>query len=151
MQSAIDYVVGMVSMRNSLVTAARAMDMAIVMLNRLALVWIRFSNLQMMLVIVIAMFVVHVAVMQVVDMISMLDFGVTTVLAVDMRMILMNYTVFVCHGLLPNIRRRSILSLRSILLLGTGNWLQLPQADQRAAWRTICAASIWCRTAYLPE
>lgn len=130
MKSAIDYVVGMVSMRNSLVAAARAMDMAIFMLNHLTSVWIRFASLQMMLVIVIAMLVVHVAVMQVVDVISMPDFGVTTVLAVDMGMVLVNYTFFVCHGLLPTIHCRSALSLRSILRVGLANWLKLAQADQ---------------------
>ncbi len=103
MKSAIDYVVGMVSMGNSLVSAARAMDMGIFMLDRLTLVWIRFINLQIMLIIVVTVFVVHVTVMQVVGVISMFDLGVTTVLTVHMVMILMYFTVFVSHHLLLQI------------------------------------------------
>ena len=97
MKSAIDYVVGMVSMRDSFVSAARAMHMAIVMLDRPALVWIRFVNLQTMLIVVIAVFVVHMTVMQVVDVISMFDLGVTTVFTVHMVVILMYFTFFVSH------------------------------------------------------
>ena len=65
-KSAVDDVVGMVSMGNRLVSTARAVDMVIVVLDRCALVWIRLVDLQMVLIIVVTVFVVHMAVMQVV-------------------------------------------------------------------------------------
>ena len=45
MKSAIDYVVGMVSMGNSLMSAARTMNMGVFMLDRLTSVWICLVNL----------------------------------------------------------------------------------------------------------
>ena len=116
MKSAIDYVVGMVSMRDSFVSAARAMHMAVVMLDRPALVWIRFVNLQTMLIVVIAVFVVHMTVMQVVDVISMFDLGVTTVFTVHMVVILMYFTFFVSHHLLLQFGCH-------ISLLSVSNWV----------------------------
>ena len=75
--------------------------MGIFMLNRLTLVWIRCVNLQTMLIIVVAVFVVHMTIMQVVGVIPMFDLGVTTVLTMYMIMILMYFTIFVSHHLLP--------------------------------------------------
>lgn len=100
MESAVDYVVGMVSMGHSLVPAARTMNMGIFMLDRLTSVWIRFVNLQTMFIVVVAVFVVHMTIMQVVDVIPMFDLGVTTVFAVYMVMILMYFTFSADHRLL---------------------------------------------------
>jgi hypothetical protein len=101
MKSAIDYVVGMVPMGNSLMSAARTMNMGIFMLDPLTSVWIRFVNLQAMFIIVVAVFVVQMTIMQVVGMIPVSDLGMTTVLTVYMVMILMYHTFFVRHRLLP--------------------------------------------------
>lgn len=102
MESAIDDVVGMVAMRNSLMSAARSVDVGIIMFDRLALVWVFFSDLQAMFIIVVAMFVVHVTIMQVVGVVSMFDLGVTTVLTVLMIVVFMCFTFFVSHDpLLP--------------------------------------------------
>jgi hypothetical protein len=50
-----------------------------------------------MFVIVVAVFVVHMTIMQVVSVTPMIDLGVTTVLTVHMVMILMYYTIFIRH------------------------------------------------------
>lgn len=75
--------------------AARAIGIG--MLDRRALVRIRRVDLQMMLIIVVTVFVAHVAAMQVVGVIPVFDLGVTTVLAVYMVMIIMYVTFFLGH------------------------------------------------------
>ena len=100
MKSAIDYIVGMVPMGNSLMSAAGTVNMGIFMLDRLTSVWIRFVNLQTMLIIVVAVFVVHMTIMQEVRVISMFYLCVATVFTVYMVVILMDFTFFVRHRLL---------------------------------------------------
>mgnify|MGYP001549821419 CR=1 FL=1 len=119
MKAAVDYVVGMVTMGHSLVPATRPVDMGIVVLDRLASVRIRLIDLQLMLVIVVAVLVVHVPAMQVVGVIPMSDLGVTTVLAMLMVMILMDFTIIICHFLLPNSPRLTTPSLGFHFPLGT--------------------------------
>jgi hypothetical protein len=97
MESAIDYVVGVVAVWNSLVSAARSVDVGIFMFDRMALVWVYCIDLHAMFIIVAAMFVVHVTIMQVIGVVSMFDLGVTAVLSVLMVMIFMYFTFFVSH------------------------------------------------------
>jgi hypothetical protein len=98
MEPAIDDVVGMVSVWNRLVSTARSVDVAIFMFDRLTLVWIYCINLHAMFIIEVAMFVVHVTIMQVIGVVSMFDLGVTAVLTVHMVVIFVYFTIFVSHG-----------------------------------------------------
>ena len=100
MQTPIDDVVSVIAMRNCLVAAARTMDVVIFMYDRIALVGICCIDFQTMLIIVVAVFVVHMTVMQVVGVIPMFDLGVTAVLTVHMVMIFMHLTFFASHHLL---------------------------------------------------
>jgi hypothetical protein len=70
----------MIAVWHSLMSATRPVDMAIFMVYRLTLIWIGFIDLKAMLIIVIAMLVVHVTIMQIINVISMFDLGVTTAL-----------------------------------------------------------------------
>jgi len=103
MEPAIDDIVDVVTVWNRFVSAARPVDMAIFMFDRLAMVWILLIHLQAMLVVMVAMFVVHVTIMQIVGVVSMLDLGVATVLTMLMVVIFVYYTFFVSHFSSPSV------------------------------------------------
>ena len=100
-EPAIDDVVGVVTVRDRLVSAARPVDVTIFMRDRLASAGILFVHLQAMLVIVVFMFVVHVAIMQVVDVVSVFDLGVAAVFTVLVVVTFMLSTFFVSHDPFP--------------------------------------------------
>lgn len=97
MQSAVNDVVDMVSMGNRLMTATRTVDMGVVVLDRLAMVRIRSIDLQTMLIVVVAMLVMHMTVVQVIEVVPVLYLGMATVLAVLVVVVFMHLTVFLGH------------------------------------------------------
>lgn len=99
-KSSVDDVVDMVTMGNRLVSATGAVDMRIVMPDRLTLVGIRVTDVETVLIVVIAVFMMHVPVMQVVSVAVMDDFRVATVFAVHMIVMLMDFAFIASHRLL---------------------------------------------------
>ncbi|ODJ87574.1 hypothetical protein CODIS_22860 [Candidatus Thiodiazotropha endolucinida] len=97
MEPTIDDVVGVVAVWNSLMSTARSVDVSVFMFDRLALVWIFFIDFKAMFIIVVAMFVVHVTIMQVVGVVAMFNLGVTAVFTVLMIVVFMCFTFFDSH------------------------------------------------------
>ena len=99
-QVAIHKIVGVIAMRDGFVTATRAVLVAGVMSTALmalrTLLRIRRRHAQLVLVDVIAVHAVQVAVMKIIDVISMLDARVAATRAVLVRMALVS-NVFLCH------------------------------------------------------
>ena len=99
-QMTIHKIVGVIAMRDRFVTATRAVLVAGVMstapMALRTLLRIRRRHTQLVLVDVIAVHAVQVAVMKIIDVISMLDACVAATCAVLVRMVLVSY-VFLCH------------------------------------------------------
>ena len=70
-QPAVDEVIDMIAVGDSLVTAAGAMQMSIAALPGSAVVWVRIADLNNMLIGLAAAGVEQMAILQVVDMVSM--------------------------------------------------------------------------------
>lgn len=63
MEPAIDDVIGVVAMGNSLMSTTWPVNMAILMIDRLAMVWVFLTHFQAVLIVVVTMSVVHMPIM----------------------------------------------------------------------------------------
>jgi len=102
MQMTVDKIVDMVAVRNWLVSATRSVDMAAVVpragVARRAAVWVDVRYFQCMLFDgPVSVHVVHMAVVQVIDVIAVLDRGVSAIRAVLVIMVFVN----VSHRIVP--------------------------------------------------
>ena len=99
-QVSIHKIVGVIAMRDRFVTATRAVLVAGVMGAALmalgTLLRIRRRHAQLVLVDVLAVHAVQVAVMKIIDVISMFDARVAATRTVLVRMVLVS-NVFLCH------------------------------------------------------
>ena len=95
MQTAVDQIIDMVAMRNGLMTATFPMNMARTGIERDAGIGVGFIYRQGVFVVMVVVFVVQMAVVQVVDMAVMFDGGMTAAAAVNMGVVVMNGAV--CH------------------------------------------------------
>lgn len=95
MQTAVDQIIDMVTMRNGLMTATFPMNMARTGIERDAGIGVGFIYRQGVFVVMAVVLVVQMAVVQVVDMAVMFDGGMTAAAAVNMGVVVMNSAV--CH------------------------------------------------------
>ena len=95
MQTAVDQIIDMVTMRNGLMTATFPMNMARTGIERDAGIGVGFIYRQGVFVVMAVVLVVQMAVVQVVDMAVMFDGGMTAAAAVNMGVVVMNGAV--CH------------------------------------------------------
>ena len=95
MQTAVDQIIDMVTMRNGLMTATVPMNMARTGIERDAGIGVGFIYRQGVFVVMAVVLVVQMAVVQVVDMAVMFDGGMTAAAAVNMGVVVMNGAV--CH------------------------------------------------------
>ena len=95
MQTAVDQIIDMVTMRNGLMTATFPMNMARTGIERDAGIGVGFIYRQGVFVVMAVVLVVQMAVVQVVDMAVMFDGGMTAAAAVNMGVVVMNRAV--CH------------------------------------------------------
>ncbi|MDH2384858.1 hypothetical protein [Bradyrhizobium sp. CER78] len=102
-QSAVHQVVDMVTMRNGLVPAAHAVDMASLMALGLALgrasIWIDLTHLDHVLIGVIAVRMVKMAVVEIVNMVTVAHSGMATAWAMMMRVLCLGQMLGLRHGL----------------------------------------------------
>jgi hypothetical protein len=96
-QAAVDNVVDMVAVRHRLVPTAWTMDVDFVVLDRLTTLGVLCVYFKTVLIVVIAVFMVHVSVMQVVGVIAVLDLGMTAVRAVLVVVMRMDLAFFISH------------------------------------------------------
>lgn len=103
-QMAINEIAGVVTMGNCFMATARSMYMVGVMPRAVmafsTFVWIHISHLDYMLIHVIPMGMVKVPIVEIVDVIAMLDGGVTTAWTMGVIVILMNFANHLCLQLL---------------------------------------------------
>lgn len=97
MKPAVDDVVDMIPVGDRLMPAPWAVYMGFVMSHRLASIGIGIRDLQAMLVVVITVFVMHMPVMQVIDVAVMLDLGVPAMLTMLMIVVLMDLAISASH------------------------------------------------------
>ena len=95
MQTAVDQIIDMVTMRNGLMTATFPMNMARTGIERDAGIGVGFIYRQGVFVVMAVVLVVQMAVVQIVDMAVMFDGGMTAAAAVNMGVVVMNSAV--CH------------------------------------------------------
>jgi hypothetical protein len=102
MQAAVDEVVDVVAMRHGFMAAAGAVNMAMVMpgviANRLAPIRVRGAHFDNMLVDMVTMWVMQVAIMQIVDMFAVLHSRVAAAGAVRMVVVFVMGEMAVAHG-----------------------------------------------------
>ncbi len=96
MQAAVDDIVDMVAVRNGFMTATLAVNVRAAMMGFVAIVRIGFVYFQNMLVIVAVVFVMQMAVVNIVDMVAVFDGGMAAIGTVNMIMILVGMAV--AHG-----------------------------------------------------
>ncbi len=99
MQASVNQIIGMMAMWHSLVPAIGTVDVIGIMAGAAAGAGIGIggADLNHMLVDMILMRVMQMTVMQVIDMIAMAHRGMTAILAMLMRMVVMDGAVM-CHG-----------------------------------------------------
>ena len=100
-QTAVDDVVDVVAVRYSFVAATFAVNVAVAGVNRMAAVRIGFIDAQCMLVVVAVVFMVQVAVVQIIDVAFVFDGSVAAVCAVDVVMMFVGFTG---HFFSPNVQ-----------------------------------------------
>ena len=91
MQTAVDDVVNVIAVRYGFVAATFAVNVAVAGVNRMAAVRVGFIDAQGMLVIVAVVFMVQVAVMQIIDVAFVFDGSVATVCAVNVVMMFVGF------------------------------------------------------------
>ena len=101
MQAAVDDVVDVIAVRYGFVAATFAVNVAVAGVNRMAAVRIGFIDAQGMLVIVAVVFMVQVAVVQIIDVAFVFDGSVAAVCAVDVVMMFVGFTG---HFFSPNVQ-----------------------------------------------
>lgn len=96
-QTAVDDVVDVVAVRHGFVAAAFAVNVAGAIVGWVAAVGIGFVHFQSVFVIVAVVFVVQMAIVQVVNVVVVFDGGVAAALAVNVVVMLVG---FAAHGFL---------------------------------------------------
>jgi len=108
MQVTVDDVIDVIPMRDSFVTATRAMDMSRLMASagmvRRTSCGVRVVDVQAMLVHMVTMRVMQVTIMEIIDVIAMLDCGVSTVGSVLVIMVVM-LVALIAHGSISHFTR----------------------------------------------
>ena len=92
MQAAVDDVVDVITVRYGFMAATFAVNVAVAGVNRMAAVRVGFIDTQGMLIIVAVVFMVQVAVVQIIDVAFMLDGSVAAVCAVNVVMMFVGFT-----------------------------------------------------------
>ena len=101
MQTAVDDVVDVIAVRYGFVAATFAVNVAVAGVNRMAAVRVGFINAQGVLVVMAVVFMVQVAVVQIIDVAFMFDGSVAAVCAVD---VVMMFVGFAGHFFSPNVQ-----------------------------------------------
>ena len=101
MQTAVDDVVDVIAVRYGFVAATFAVNVAVAGVNRMAAVRVGFINAQGVLVVMAVVFMVQVAVVQIIDVAFMFDGSVAAVCAVDVVMMFVGFTG---HFFSPNVQ-----------------------------------------------
>ena len=91
MQTAVDDVVDVIAVRYGFVAATFAVNVAVAGVNRMAAVRVGFIDAQGMLVAVAVVFMVQVAVVQIIDVAFVFDGSVAAVCAVDVVMMFVGF------------------------------------------------------------
>lgn len=99
-QTAVNDVVDVIAVRYSFVAATFAVNVAVAGVNRMAAVRIGFIDAQCMLVVVAVVFMVQVAVVQIIDVAFVFDGSVAAVCAVN---VVMMFVGFAGHFFSPNV------------------------------------------------
>ena len=92
MQTAVDDVVDVIAVRYCFVAATFAVNVAVAGVNRMATVRIGFIDAQGVLVVVAVVFMVQVAVVQIIDVAFVFDGSVAAVCAVNVVMMFVGFT-----------------------------------------------------------
>ena len=92
MQTAVDDVVDMIAVRYGFVAATFTVNVAVAGVNRMAAVRIGFIDAQGMLVVMTVVFMVQVAVVQIIDVAFVFDGSVAAVCAVNVVMMFVGFT-----------------------------------------------------------
>ena len=92
MQAAVDDVVDVIAVRYGFMAATFAVNVAVAGVNRMATVRIGFIDAQGVLVVVAVVFMVQVAVVQIIDVAFVLDGSVAAVCAVNVVMMFVGFT-----------------------------------------------------------
>lgn len=104
-QPTIDQIVDMIAVRHRFVAATRTVEMPVIMtrmvLDWMATAWIGCADFDHMLIDMIAMWVVQMAIVQVVNMVTVLYGSVTATGAVFMVMMFVMRQIAVAHERLP--------------------------------------------------
>ena len=100
MQAAVDDVVDVIAVRYGFMAATFAVNVAVAGVNRMAAVRVGFIDVQGMLVVVAVLFMVQVAVVQIIDVTFVFDGSVAAVCAVNVVMMFVGFTG---HFFSPNV------------------------------------------------
>ena len=90
-QTAVNDVVDVIAVRYGFVAATFAVNVAVAGVNRMAAVRVGFIDTQSMLVVVAVVFMVQVAVVQIIDVAFVFDGSVAAVCAVDVVMMFVGF------------------------------------------------------------
>ena len=101
MQTAVDNVVNVITVRYGFVAATFAVNVAVTGVNRMAAVRIGFIDAQGVFIVVAVVFMVQVAVVQIIDVVFVFDGSVAAVCAVDVVMMFVGFTG---HFFSPNVQ-----------------------------------------------
>ena len=100
-QTAVDDVVNVITVRYGFVAATFAVNVAVAAVNRMAAVRVGFIDAQCMLVVVTVVLMVQVAVVQIINVAFVFDGSVAAVCAVD---VVMMFVGFAGHFFSPNVQ-----------------------------------------------
>ena len=100
-QTAVDDVVNMIAVRYGFVATTFAVNVAVAAVNRMAAVRVSFIDAQGVFIVVAVVFMVQVAVVQIIDMAFVFDGSVAAVCAVNVVMMFVGFTG---HFFSPNVQ-----------------------------------------------
>lgn len=101
MQAAVDDVVDVIAVRYGFMAATFAVNVAVAGINRMAAVRVGFIDAQGMFVVVAVVFMMQMAVVQIIDVAFVFDGSVAAVCAVDVVMMFVGFTG---HFFSPNVQ-----------------------------------------------
>ena len=101
MQTAVDDVVNVITVRYGFMAATFAVNVAVAGVNRMAAVRVGFIDAKCMLVVVAVVLMVQVAVVQIIDVTFVFDGSVAAVCAVN---VVMMFVGFAGHFFSPNVQ-----------------------------------------------
>ena len=101
MQAAVDDVVDVIAVRYGFMAATFAVNVAVAGINRMAAVRVGFIDAQGMFVVVAVVFMMQMAVVQIIDVAFVFDGSVAAVCAVD---VVMMFVGFAGHFFSPNVQ-----------------------------------------------